>query len=55
MNTIQRIFAADGLPVTMSTGVVTYEAGSCTIDELMHKFDENMYEVKRRHHDEDYE
>ena len=54
-HTIQRIFTADGLPVTMSTGVVTYEAGSCTVDELMHKGDEKMYEVKKRHHDEDYE
>ncbi len=54
-HTIQRIFTADGLPVTMSTGVVTYEAGSCTVDELMLKGDEKMYEVKKRHHDEDYE
>ena len=54
-NTIQRIFTADGLPVTMSTGVVTYEGGG-NIDELMHDGDRKMYEAKKRHRDsEDYE
>lgn len=54
-NTIQRIFTADGLPVTMSTGVVTYEGGG-NIDELMHEGDRKMYEAKKRHRDsEDYE
>ncbi|MBR5088910.1 MAG: diguanylate cyclase [Ruminiclostridium sp.] len=53
-STIQRIFTADGLPVTMSVGVVVYEVGT-DIDELMHIGDRRMYEVKKRHHDEDYE
>lgn len=54
-NTIQRIFTADGLPVTMSIGVVTYPGSGFTVDELMHLGDQKMYEVKKRHHDEDYE
>lgn len=55
-STVQRIFTADALPVTLSTGVVTYDgSGDIDVDELMHKSDNKMYEVKKRHHDEDYE
>ena len=54
-STIQRIFTADGLPVTMSIGVVSYNGSGIDVDEFMHMGDQKMYEVKKRHHDEDYE
>ncbi len=52
-NTIKRIFTADGLPVTMSIGVATYDGSDGNIDALMHRGDELMYEVKKQHHNED--
>ena len=51
-STIQRIFTADGLPVTMSIGVATYDGSGMTVDEFMHMGDQKMYDVKKRHHEE---
>lgn len=52
-STIQRIFTADGLPVTMSIGVATYDGKGMDVDDLMHLGDQKMYDVKKRHHNED--
>ena len=53
--TIQRLFMTDGLPVTMSVGVVTSEPGEeINVDSFMHAGDEQMYKVKKlRHSDVD--
>ena len=52
-STIQRIFTADGLPVTMSIGITTHDGANTDVDELMHLGDQKMYEVKKSHHEED--
>ncbi|MBQ9384439.1 MAG: diguanylate cyclase [Ruminiclostridium sp.] len=52
-NTIQRIFTADALPVTMSIGVVTHDGSNTDVDEFMNLGDQKMYEVKKQHHEED--
>ena len=54
-NTIQRLFTTDGLPVTISIGTAVYNGNGITIDELMHIADQRMYEVKKKHHSDDYE
>ncbi len=48
--TIQRIFSADGLPVTMSVGTAVHDGKNADMDRFMHISDSRMYEVKKEHH-----
>lgn len=51
--TIQRVFTADCLPVTMSVGAVAHDGGEkITADAFMHMGDQKMYEQKKLHHGE---
>lgn len=51
--TIQRVFTADCLPVTMSVGAVTHDGSrKMSADEFMRLGDQKMYEQKKLHHGE---
>ncbi len=45
--TIQRIFIADGIPVTMSVGIATHSGENMDVDKFMHMGDKEMYAAKQ--------